>query len=625
MPITDPDHWKEPYWDQGPKYDKILEILAELNKHTLNVQFFYGTFVEKFHAVVTSNGTTATMSLELAGGGDLTMVFSDGHTALDTTPAVTIPLTAGSDSSPQGNWIYIPLSTKVLTKSTTAWPSAEHIKVGYFLVPSATFVQNNGAYVNQNWNDGTDITIKQGHLSDITMRIRRSGALFFSGVVGNGNNDYLDIPSAGNVHWKSTAGIVSQMHPHIFQAHDTSGSDLILVKNESGNAFNDGANLYTLITNDSTGSAIGLNKYFNLVFWGVVNKSGEFDTIICNLPGGTYSTQNQAENDVSGFDDFSIPREFSIDSSTGFLICRMTIQNVVGTWTHISTVDLRGTTPASATGGAGAITNEFADNVFRIQDESDPTKQIAFEASGITPATTRTLTSPDNSGIIALIADLHAEIHTMASHSDDDTYDINTSGTADVGALTPTSIILGATITDIDTAMPASPTDGQLLTSQGIDEHLREKQPMVISNQWRLANGAIMNVLFGHSVMELPNDDSNANAAVTYHIPSYWKEATAKTVSVHVRYLISNGDLYSVKWAASALDDGENYVTEGRNIWNQVPDDFPAGTANVVYTKTRTLTDSNFSPGGSFGLRIESDALNTGRLFILEAWLTQAP
>ncbi len=40
--------------------------------------------------------------------------------------------------------------------------------------------------------------------------------------------------------------------------------------------------------------------------------------------------------------------------------------------------------------------NEFADNLFRIQDNSDNTKEIAFEASGITTSTTRTITVPDS-------------------------------------------------------------------------------------------------------------------------------------------------------------------------------------------------------------------------------------
>lgn len=54
--------------------------------------------------------------------------------------------------------------------------------------------------------------------------------------------------------------------------------------------------------------------------------------------------------------------------------------------------------------GIGSTASDITvDNTFRIQDNSDATKQIAFEASGITTGTTRTLTSPDASGTIALI------------------------------------------------------------------------------------------------------------------------------------------------------------------------------------------------------------------------------
>lgn len=47
--------------------------------------------------------------------------------------------------------------------------------------------------------------------------------------------------------------------------------------------------------------------------------------------------------------------------------------------------------PAGPAGG-----NEKEDNVFRIIDNSDNTKKIAFEASGITTGTTRTITMPDS-------------------------------------------------------------------------------------------------------------------------------------------------------------------------------------------------------------------------------------
>ena len=145
-----------------------------------------GSFQETFDALVTSDGSTITMSIEQSGGGDLTMQFSDGDTMLDCTPACTIALTAGSDSSPQPNYIYIPQSTKVLTKSTTTFPtSTEHIKVGYFLVGSEAYVQADGAYINQNWNDHLAGTDSQGHLLHIAERSRRDTAYYFSGIDRN--------------------------------------------------------------------------------------------------------------------------------------------------------------------------------------------------------------------------------------------------------------------------------------------------------------------------------------------------------------------------------------------------------------------------------------------------------
>ena len=44
----------------------------------------------------------------------------------------------------------------------------------------------------------------------------------------------------------------------------------------------------------------------------------------------------------------------------------------------------------------------FSDSLFRVQDNGDATKQLAFEVSGVTTGTTRTLTVPNSSGTIAL-------------------------------------------------------------------------------------------------------------------------------------------------------------------------------------------------------------------------------
>lgn len=67
-----------------------------------------------------------------------------------------------------------------------------------------------------------------------------------------------------------------------------------------------------------------------------------------------------------------------------------------------------GTLTNTAIQGATITTPDItvADDVFNIVDNADATKQIAFEASGITTGTIRTLTCPNASGTIALTADL---------------------------------------------------------------------------------------------------------------------------------------------------------------------------------------------------------------------------
>jgi hypothetical protein len=346
--------------------------------------FFNGTFQQSFDALVTSDGATITLSIEQAGGGDLTMQFSDGYSNLDCTPTCTITLTAGTDQSPQPNFIYVPQSTKVLTKSTSGFPATEHIKVGYFLVPSATFVQANGCYVNQNWNDHLSGTDNQGHMAHMAEKVRRIGSSYFSGVNANGATASYFTIGVGDVRWLSTSGTIYQMHLQTFPTEDTSAGDTLLVRNWSGDPWHDLSNLYD-ITADSTGSAIGTNQYFNLIFWGVANKTGQFSTVVINLPSGTYNNLQNAQDDINGYDDYTIPREFSLDSSTGFLICRATLRKTASSWTHHATVDLRGRTPANA---AGAGTNDHGGLGGLLDDDhaqyllaSDATDRATFAAN----------------------------------------------------------------------------------------------------------------------------------------------------------------------------------------------------------------------------------------------------
>lgn len=53
-------------------------------------------------------------------------------------------------------------------------------------------------------------------------------------------------------------------------------------------------------------------------------------------------------------------------------------------------------------------------NIFRLRDNTDNTKLLAFDLSGLTTATTRTLTAPDASGTIALVAPGYTTTATAA-------------------------------------------------------------------------------------------------------------------------------------------------------------------------------------------------------------------
>lgn len=382
-------------------YDNSKKVATTEYVDSMSLRkFYWGTFAESFDALATSDGVTVTMSLEQSGGGDLTMQFSDGNTTFDSTPAATIALTAGSDNSPTKNFVYILQSDKSLSVSTSGWATAEHIKVGFFYIPSAGTVQTDGGgFVNQNWNDELNTSDNIGHMAHITQRLRLMGAQWNSGIDGNGTDGYLT-PTASNVEFKSTSGVIFQMHEHGINAHDTSTGDIVLVKNWFGDAYHSVTNLFD-ITADSTGATIGNNKWFNLYLWLAANKTGQYSPIVINLPSGFYNTQAGAQSDSSGYDDSTIPDEFDVDSSTGLLFARVTIK-MGTTWVVGSTVDLRKGNALGITGGAFSNQTEFADNVFNVFNVSDVTKIAAFDASGITTGTTRTYTFPDQSDTLVV-------------------------------------------------------------------------------------------------------------------------------------------------------------------------------------------------------------------------------
>ena len=114
------------------------------------------------------------------------------------------------------------------------------------------------------------------------------------------------------------------------------------------------------------------------------------------------------------------------------------------------------------------------DNGFRIRDNSDNTKQLAFECSGISTSTTRTLTAPDASGTIATqsyvtnaIAGISADITAVNAGT-------GLSGGGSSGAVTLAIDSTVATLTGSQTLTNKSLTSPALTGSLSGDAFLDE-------------------------------------------------------------------------------------------------------------------------------------------------------
>ncbi|KKL79942.1 hypothetical protein LCGC14_2009770, partial [marine sediment metagenome] len=356
-----------------------------------------GSFLEQIDFTVSESGGTVTGSLEKEGGGDLTQFWSDDFDALDCTgPVCTVDLTprVGTDTAPAAAFVYILQSDKTTLVAATSFPanSVEHIRVCSLVLQSAATTGTEGALMIRNWNDPAfGITNPRGGNIVSSERVRKEHALHNSGVV-------LSITGSGTgtITLDTTAGTVYQFNLQTFPAIDMAGADNIHLVNLSGSEYSTSVNLVADITTLADGvTAIGNNKYFNIVVWGVQNRTGTTSHLMCNLPTGQYNNSLGGTTDAQKFSVHTIPSAFR---GTGFLIAELTFQLTGGgtTWTTVQNKDLLGQTPILVPGGGTTTAiSMFPDSAFEIFDNGDDSKEGVFELSGITTGNIRTLTWPD--------------------------------------------------------------------------------------------------------------------------------------------------------------------------------------------------------------------------------------
>ncbi len=218
--------------------------------------------------------------------------------------------------------------------------------------------------------------------------------------------------------------------------------DNIHLVNLSGGEYSDSVNLVADITTLADGvTSLGNNKYFNIVIWGVQNRTGEISHLMCNLPIGQYNSSLGGTTDSSKFSVHTIPSAFR---GTGFLIAELTFRLTGGgsTWTLVQNKDLLGQTPTLVPGGGiTTVVSIFPDGNFEINNSADDTKEGVFDLSGITAGNKRTITWADADVDLADIAlnNTHRQDNTQA-HSD---YLLNSGNDTMAGVLTADGLTLG--------------------------------------------------------------------------------------------------------------------------------------------------------------------------------------
>jgi hypothetical protein len=103
---------------------------------------------------------------------------------------------------------------------------------------------------------------------------------------------------------------------------------------------------------------------------------------------------------------------------------------------------------------AGILPDVFSDANFLLYDNDDSSKNLAFQLSGISTGTTRTLTVPDASGTIALTSLVGASAELVIACSDETTN--LTTGTAKVTFRMPYAMTLSSVRASVNTAPTGS-------------------------------------------------------------------------------------------------------------------------------------------------------------------------
>lgn len=469
---------------EADKFGQHKTISGQLQAGVTNMwNFANGSITTEITSEITESAGTVYLSLERDGGGDITVQIDGNNYHFDTTPAQTVALTSGSDIAPQVNYVYLTETAGVVSMnvSTTGFPSADYASIAEVLVQSSASVAIDGPYDHHQWTN--EIGNGQGHLDHVNSWIRHQPATWIDGVDPT-TTITTNAASIDNVYFSSVSGNMLQLHKHPVPAKDMAISDPAFVINDFTTAYDRITDLGSIDT-DSLGNTLRSNNtYYSLVLWVNQPQNNDDTKYYINVPSGSYSTEIGATDDINKYTNYSIPSEFT---GTGFLVAKIILRYQTadsGTFTEIDTEDLRGLIPSTSPGGGGSISGaEFSDNLFKIFNVTDNTKEIDFDASSITTGTRRTITMQDKNLTIADNADLTSHTGAANPHSGSAASGANSDITSLSGLTTDLSIAQGGT--GQSTAQTA--IDALTQVSGATDEYVLTKDTASGNALWKVA------------------------------------------------------------------------------------------------------------------------------------------
>lgn len=248
------------------------------------------------------------------------------------------------------------------------------------------------------------------HLRNIKIALKNAfpgftGSVLVGGTTGGSSTAYTLTPTTAMPAWVEGTMIVCEFHTANTTTTPTlniSGLGAKTIVSCSGAALATSdlaSSRYTALVYDGTNLqllAVTKNYVDQLSFSSVLPAQAGNDGKVITTDGSTASWTDSLKATVMRWvDGADITKKLAL-SLTGITTATtrtLTVPNYDGTIATLA--------------GAETLTNKsLQDSTTYIVDESDATKKAQFQASGITTATTRTITLPDKSGTMAMTSDI---------------------------------------------------------------------------------------------------------------------------------------------------------------------------------------------------------------------------